>query len=101
MTGPAQSLVVIGSGPAAWTAAVYAARANLRPLVYEGAVSQANHTAGRLPLGQLNLAKEVENFPGFPAFPAVAAAASGCMAALDAERWLAGVMGRGDSQPTV
>jgi thioredoxin reductase (NADPH) len=61
-----ESLAIIGSGPAAWTAAVYAARANLRPLVYEGAASETNHFAGRLPLGQLNLTKEVENFPGLP-----------------------------------
>jgi thioredoxin reductase (NADPH) len=61
-----ETLTIIGSGPAAWTAAIYAARANLQPLVYEGAVSEANHVAGRLPLGQLNLTKDVENFPGFP-----------------------------------
>jgi thioredoxin reductase (NADPH) len=61
-----ERLVIIGSGPAAWTCAIYAARANLQPLVYEGAVSEYNHQHGMLPLGQLNLTTEVENFPGFP-----------------------------------
>jgi thioredoxin reductase (NADPH) len=61
-----EKLVIIGSGPAGWTAAVYAARANLNPVVYEGALSDENRVAGTLPLGQLNLTTEVENFPGFP-----------------------------------
>jgi thioredoxin reductase (NADPH) len=61
-----EKLVIIGSGPAAWTCAIYAARANLQPLVYEGAISEANQLRGTLPLGQLNLTTEVENFPGFP-----------------------------------
>jgi len=61
-----EKLVIIGSGPAGWTAAIYAARANLQPLVYEGAISEENRLAGTLPLGQLNLTTEVENFPGFP-----------------------------------
>lgn len=59
-------LVIIGSGPASWTAAIYAARASLNPVVYEGAVSYENQMRGTLPLGQLNLTTEVENFPGFP-----------------------------------
>ena len=63
---PAEKLVIIGSGPAGWTAAIYAARANLSPLVYEGAISEDNRLRGTLPLGQLNLTTEVENFPGFP-----------------------------------
>jgi len=67
--GPAdgiERLVIIGSGPAGWTAAIYAARANLQPLVYEGAISEDNRIKGTLPLGQLNLTTEIENFPGFP-----------------------------------
>src|SRR5690606_28116132 len=62
----AEKLVIIGSGPAGWTCAIYAARAQLQPLVYEGAISEENRLAGTLPLGQLNLTTEVENFPGFP-----------------------------------
>jgi thioredoxin reductase (NADPH) len=62
----AEKLVIVGSGPAGWTAAIYAARANLEPVVYEGAVTHENHLKGTLPLGQLNLTTEVENFPGFP-----------------------------------
>ena len=62
-----EKTVIIGSGPAAWTAAIYAARAELHPLVFEGAITEENRLAGTLPLGQLNLTTEVENFPGFPA----------------------------------
>jgi len=61
-----EKVVIIGSGPAAWTAAIYAARANLEPLVFEGAVTQENSEKGTLPLGQLNLTTEVENFPAWP-----------------------------------
>jgi thioredoxin reductase (NADPH) len=61
-----ERLVIIGSGPAAWTAAIYAARANLEPLVYEGAITEENRINGTLPLGQLALTTEVENYPGFP-----------------------------------
>src|SRR6185369_12620461 len=62
----AEKVVIIGSGPAGWTAAIYAARANLSPVVFEGAISEENRLRGTLPLGQLNLTTEVENFPGFP-----------------------------------
>jgi thioredoxin reductase (NADPH) len=62
-----EKVVIIGSGPAGWTAAIYAARANLHPLVFEGAVSEPNRVKGTLPLGQLALTTEVENYPGFPA----------------------------------
>jgi thioredoxin reductase (NADPH) len=62
-----EKVVVVGSGPAGWTSAIYAARAELRPLVFEGAVTEENRLAGTLPLGQLALTTEVENFPGFPA----------------------------------
>ncbi|GIW94674.1 MAG: thioredoxin reductase [Pirellulaceae bacterium] len=62
-----EKVVIIGSGPAGWTAAIYASRANLHPLVFEGAISEENRMNGTLPLGQLNLTTEVENYPGFPA----------------------------------
>jgi thioredoxin reductase (NADPH) len=62
----AEKVVIVGSGPAGWTAAIYAARANLQPLVYEGALTQENQMKGTTPLGQLNLTTEVENFPAWP-----------------------------------
>ena len=61
-----ENVIIIGSGPAAWTAAMYAARASLAPLVIEGDVTQENQEKGTLPMGQLALTSEVENFPGFP-----------------------------------
>jgi len=61
-----EKVVIIGSGPAGWTAAIYAARANLNPLVFEGAMTPENQMQGTLPLGQLNLTTEVENFPAWP-----------------------------------
>jgi len=62
-----EKVIIIGSGPAAWTAAIYASRAALEPLVFEGAITEENRLAGTLPLGQLALTTEVENYPGFPA----------------------------------
>jgi thioredoxin reductase (NADPH) len=63
----AEKVVIIGSGPSGWTAAIYAARANLQPLVYEGsATHEPNRLNGTTPLGQLNLTTEVENFPAWP-----------------------------------
>ena len=62
----AERITIIGSGPAGWTAAIYTARANLEPIVYEGAFTEDNRLKGTLPLGQLALTTEVENYPGFP-----------------------------------
>src|ERR1051325_9185994 len=83
----AEKVIIIGSGPAGWTAAIYAARANLQPLVFEGSATwEPNRVNGTTPLGQLNLTTEVENFPAWPHVDAAVLAAF-AKSALPEERY--------------
>jgi thioredoxin reductase (NADPH) len=63
-TADRAKIVIIGSGPAGYTAAIYAARANLEPILYEGGGAMIEPIT--IPGGQLMITTEVENYPGFP-----------------------------------
>ena len=65
MSDAVEKVTIIGSGPAGWTAAIYAARAQLNPIVYEGQPKRIG-AMNEIPGGQLMFTTEVENYPGFP-----------------------------------
>lgn len=92
-----ENVAIVGSGPAGWTAAIYAARAALRPVVIEGALTAENQDAGLLPMGQLTTTTVVENYPGFPVGNIGAYIGS----ALDEERrWVLPPEALGEAGPT-
>jgi len=64
MADTVHEVTIIGSGPAGYTAAIYAARANLHPVLYAG--GPALDEPARVPGGQLMITTDVENYPGFP-----------------------------------
>ena len=64
MADTRHAVTIIGSGPAGYTAAIYAARANLQPILYAG--GPALDEPARVPGGQLMITTDVENYPGFP-----------------------------------
>ncbi|MGZ5959409.1 MAG: thioredoxin-disulfide reductase [Myxococcaceae bacterium] len=64
MADTVHAVTIIGSGPAGYTAAIYAARANLKPVLYAG--GPALDEPARVPGGQLMITTDVENYPGFP-----------------------------------
>ena len=90
MTDTVHKVVIIGSGPAGWTAAIYAARAQLEPVVYLGVPKQ--NPGPILPGGQLMLTTDVENYPGFP--ESVAGPEMMAMFQKQAERFGTKVVGR-------
>jgi thioredoxin reductase (NADPH) len=59
-----ESVIIIGSGPSAYTAAIYASRADLKPLIIEGEADSSKRVD--IPGGQLMITTDVENYPGFP-----------------------------------
>ena len=64
MAESAHKVCIVGSGPAGYTAAIYAARANLRPVIFAGGPAESDPS--RVPGGQLMITTDVENYPGFP-----------------------------------
>ena len=64
MADAINKVTIIGSGPAGYTAAIYAARANLGPVMFAG--GPAEEDPQRVPGGQLMITNDVENYPGFP-----------------------------------